>query len=297
MTGPRAACSPSRSPTRSRAASAAWRPGQFHRRGFHPTGLFAPFGITYLAGKLLGLDAEALARARRHLRQRGGGPARMLGGRHAVEVPALGLGRAERHHGRDAGRGGRDRAAAHLRRPLRALRVAPAGSGGRPATSAGSPTVWATRWESRNSSFKPYPAAHVLHPYVDAHPARPRAQHGITAADVVRIECPVAEFNVSIVCEPVAEKLAPASDSHGRVSLQYTLAEALYRGRLGKNAYGTTSLRHPEILALARRVAIPRGSDVPGPGPLQGRGSRHAGRRARDRRDRRNTTAARRRTR
>jgi 2-methylcitrate dehydratase PrpD len=38
-------------------------PGQFHRRGFHPTGLFAPFGLTYLAGKLLGLDADALARA------------------------------------------------------------------------------------------------------------------------------------------------------------------------------------------------------------------------------------------
>src|SRR5688572_29294955 len=38
-------------------------PGQFHRRGFHPTGLFAPFGVTYAAGRLLGLDGEALARA------------------------------------------------------------------------------------------------------------------------------------------------------------------------------------------------------------------------------------------
>ena len=37
-------------------------PGQFHRRGFHPTGLFAPFGITYLAGKLLGSEAETMAR-------------------------------------------------------------------------------------------------------------------------------------------------------------------------------------------------------------------------------------------
>ena len=25
-----------------------------------------------------------------------------------------------------------------------------------------------THWESRNSSFKPFPAAHVLHPYVSA---------------------------------------------------------------------------------------------------------------------------------
>ncbi len=42
-----------------------------------------------------------------------------------------------------------------------------------------------------------------------------------------RIECPVTEFIVGIVCEPTQEKLAPASDSHGRVSLQYSLAEAL----------------------------------------------------------------------
>ena len=44
----------------SRVGSVA--PGQFHRRGFHPTGLFAPFGITYLAGKLLGSDADTMAR-------------------------------------------------------------------------------------------------------------------------------------------------------------------------------------------------------------------------------------------
>src|SRR4029434_7598219 len=38
-------------------------PGQFHRRGFHPTGLFSPFGIAYGAGKLLGLNAPTLAYA------------------------------------------------------------------------------------------------------------------------------------------------------------------------------------------------------------------------------------------
>jgi 2-methylcitrate dehydratase PrpD len=38
-------------------------PGQFHRRGFHPTGLFAPFGTTYLAGRLLGLNRSQLVNA------------------------------------------------------------------------------------------------------------------------------------------------------------------------------------------------------------------------------------------
>src|SRR3954469_11103563 len=37
-----------------RAGSVA--PGQFHRRGFHPSGLFATCGVAYLAGRLLRLD-------------------------------------------------------------------------------------------------------------------------------------------------------------------------------------------------------------------------------------------------
>jgi 2-methylcitrate dehydratase PrpD len=45
----------------SRVGSVA--PGQFDRSGFHPTGLFAPFGITYLAGKLFGSSAVTLAHA------------------------------------------------------------------------------------------------------------------------------------------------------------------------------------------------------------------------------------------
>src|SRR3977135_1741354 len=44
-----------------RAGSVA--PGQFHRRGFHPSGLFATFGVAYLAGRLLRLDDDGMARA------------------------------------------------------------------------------------------------------------------------------------------------------------------------------------------------------------------------------------------
>src|SRR5439155_24597438 len=46
-----------------RAGSVA--PGQFHRLGFHPSGLSAPFGVSYLAISLVGLDARAVGRAAR----------------------------------------------------------------------------------------------------------------------------------------------------------------------------------------------------------------------------------------
>jgi len=124
-------------------------------------------------------------------------------------------------------------------------------------------------WESRNSSFKPFPAAHVIHPYISA-ALRLRTTHGIQPRDVESIQCPVAAFIVGIVCEPTGEKFAPASDSHGRVSLQYSVAEALYHGALGKSAYSAESRSNPEILALARRVHYFVDPDYPGPGRFKG---------------------------
>ena len=243
-------------------------PGQFHRRGFHPTGLFAPFGVTYLAGRLLGLDAEQMARAAgicgsfasgilecwvdgthpkflhpgwaaqsgitaAFLSREGmTGPARVLEGRFGLFASHLQDAEATRDFDRVTG-----------------------GLG--------------TTWDSRNSSLKPFPAAHVIHPYVDA-VLRLRSEHSIASSDVERIDCPVAAFIVPIVCEPTGEKFAPASDSHGRVSLQYSLAEALHAGALGKNAYAPESLRSPEILALARRVHYHVDPGFPGPGRFKG---------------------------
>ncbi|MEJ0070825.1 MAG: hypothetical protein WDO24_21185 [Pseudomonadota bacterium] len=39
--------------------------------------------------------------------------------------------------------------------------------------------------------------------------------------------CPIAAFMVQLMCEPVAEKLHPATTWHARVSLPFTLAEGV----------------------------------------------------------------------
>jgi 2-methylcitrate dehydratase PrpD len=238
----------------SRVGSVA--PGQFHRRGFHPTGLFAPFGITYLAGKLLGSDAETMACA-----------AGICGSVAAGLLECWVDGTQSKFlHSGFAAQSGIAAATFEGRFGLFASHLQ------HPETKKDFERVsrdLGVTWESRNASFKPYPAAHVLHPYVDAL-LRAREQYGISAADISQIDCPVAEFNVSIVCEPVAEKLAPTSDSHARISLQYTVAEALYAGKLGKTAYSADNLRNPEILALARRVRYYVDRDFPGPGRFKG---------------------------
>jgi 2-methylcitrate dehydratase PrpD len=242
--------------------------GQFHKRGFHPTGLFATFGCVYLAGRLLKLD-------RHHTAQAAGicgsfasgllqcwvdgtqtkflhpGWAAQSGITAAVLAREGTTGPAEVFEGRFG------LFASHLQDPAQARDY------GRIRDGLGS------HWESRNSSFKPFPAAHVLHPYISAI-LRLREKYRIQPADVERIDCPVTEFIVGIVCEPVEEKLAPASDSHGRVSLQYSLAEALALGSLGKNAYREESLRDAAILALARRVDYYVDPAYPGPGRFKG---------------------------
>jgi len=243
-------------------------PGQFHRRGFHPTGLFAPFGVAYGAGKLLGLGAEALAYA-------AGTCGSFAAG--VLECWVDGTDTKFLHSGWAAQSG------------ISAAMLAEAGVTGPPKIFEGRFGVFAshvqdpttsprfvrigeglgTHWESRLSSFKPFPAAHVLHPYISAL-LRLRETHGIRPADVARIECPVAEFNVSIVCEPVEEKRAPASQAHSRVCLQYTLAEALSRGKLGRDAYGDEARLNPDVLSLARKVEYYVDPEFPGPGRFKG---------------------------
>jgi 2-methylcitrate dehydratase PrpD len=247
--------------------------GELHKRGFHPTGLFATFGAAYLAAKLLvqdnkPLDAETMARA-------AGIAGSFASG--LLECWVDGTQTKFLHPGWSAQSG--ITAAMLARSGVTGPAQVFEGRWGLFASHVQDPSAHrdfarinaglGAHWESRNSSFKPFPAAHVIHPYISA-AIRLRDKYAIQAADIESVDCPVTGFIVSIVCEPVAEKHAPASDSHGRVSLQYSVAEALFFGELGKHAYSDQSRRNSEILALARKVRYHVDPDYPGPGRFKG---------------------------
>ncbi len=243
-------------------------PGQFHRRGFHPTGLFATFGATWLAGRLLGLNAAQMNNA-------AGIAGSFASG--LLQCWVDGTQSKFLHPGWSAQSG------------IVAATLGKTGTTGPSAVFEGRFGLFASHlqdetvprnygritdglgehWESRNASFKPFPVAHVIHPYIDAL-LRLRTQHRIDPAQVERIVCPVAAYIVGIVCEPVAEKRRPRSDSHGRVSIQYTLAETLVLGRIDKNAYQPESLTDPLILGIADRVEIQVDPKFPGPERFKG---------------------------
>jgi len=243
-------------------------PGQFHRRGFHPTGLFATFGSAWLAGRLLGLTSGQMTCAAGIAGSFASGllecwvdgtQSKFLHPGWAAQggISASFLARAGATGPKTVIEGRFGLLESHLQD------MAAPRDFGRVTNGLG------RTWESQNASFKPYPVAHVIHPYIDAL-LRLRARHSISPDEVARIRVPVAAFIVPIVCEPKAEKRRPNTDSHGRVSLQFTLAEAMVHGRIGKDAYAPASLSDPRILRIADRVEYEVDEAFPGPERFKG---------------------------
>ena len=245
-------------------------PSQFHRRGFHPTGLFATFGTTWLAARLMGLRAGEMTNA-------AGIAGSFASGLLQCWVDGTQSKFLHPGHAAQSGVAAASLARAGVTGPVEIFegRFGIFDSHLQDNTA---PRNWrridselGMSWESQNASFKPFPAAHVIHPYIDAL-LRLRSRHTIEPRAVGRIICPVPAYMVGIVCEPVDEKRRPRSDSHGRVSLQYTLAEAMVRGRIGKDAFQQEFLADPEILRIADAVEYRVDQDLPGPERFQGRG-------------------------
>ena len=109
-------------------------------------------------------------------------------------------------------------------------------------------------WESRNISFKPYPNAHVMHGVLDA--IRHLLGQGTIKVDAIAaVECLVAPYMVSLICEPRDEKLRPPSSAQARISLNHTVAEMLRTGIMDVTSYSDEALQDPAIKALADRVS------------------------------------------
>lgn len=243
-------------------------PGMFHRHGFQTSSIHGIFGIAYAASRMLGLPlAQTMNAAGLCGTQAAGllecfsdgswaksfspgwaghsaiaatclaaegfsGPASIFEGRFGLF----------RSHVQDAGY------AFAFDRTLEGLGV---------------------HWESRNISFKPYPAGHFIHPFLDA--ALELHERGVRAGEVERIVCSIAGYMVPMVCEPVASKRRPGSDWHARLSLQYCVAEALSRGALGAGSFSPATMGDPQVLALADKVDYAVDPDAPPQGVFAGR--------------------------
>ncbi|MGE3774917.1 MAG: MmgE/PrpD family protein [Gammaproteobacteria bacterium] len=225
--------------------------GTLQKRGWHPTGVVGAFGCAAAAGRLLGADAAQIAHAL-------GITLSMASGN--LEFLADGAWTKRLHPGWAAVSG---HTAASL---ARAGFIGPSlpfeGRFGLYRMLLGDDVVidrddiladLGARWAVFDNGFKPFPACHFVHAFIDCALAL-RANSGVDAAEIEQIDALIHPDEIAIVCEPQDAKRSPRNAYDAQFSLYYAVAAALARGRFGLAELDATALRDPAIHALAARV-------------------------------------------
>jgi 2-methylcitrate dehydratase PrpD len=234
---------------------------RLHARGFHASGVVGPLVAAAVAAKLAGLSPRQTAEAM-------GLAGSMAGG--LLEFLADGSWSKRLHPGW-AGHGGvvaSQLAAAGFPGPVSVVEgrhgLYAAFLGGAEADDLAAVTRGLGReWASRAVLPKLYPCAHVIHPFLDAALAL-RSRHALAPDAIATVRCHVASWQVPIVCEPRASRIAPATEYQARASLPFTLAAALVDGRVDLDTFGEGSIRRADLLAMAARVGHAEAADVAG---------------------------------
>lgn len=229
--------------------------GTLQKRGWHPTGVVGAFGCAAAAGRLLGGDAEAITHAL-------GITLSMASGN--LEFLDDGAWTKRLHPGWAAVAG---HTAASLARtgfvgPSRPFE----GRFGLFRMLLGDEVVidrdeilggLGHDWAVFDNGFKPFPACHFLHAFIDcALDARrdPAFGNRFDADAVEQIDALIHPDEIAIVCEPLGAKRAPRNAYDAQFSLYYAVAASLLRGRFGLGELDDDALADPAIRALAARV-------------------------------------------
>ena len=224
----------------------------FHRRGFHATGIAGHFSSALAAGRLMGLNAPALASAQgvcvstaaasREFWSDGAWNKRLHPGWAAeAGITAAGLASAgfkgcERPYD---GRFG-----------LFRMLMGEEADGVDFSRLAGG---LGERWELLESAVKPFPTCHYTHAIIDSAIAL-RRDHDLKPDDIARITVLVHEDLIAALMEPEALKRSPPEDYAARFSAPWAAACGLALGRLGLAELEPEALQDPRVLALAARV-------------------------------------------
>lgn len=236
--------------------------GDWHQRGIHPTSACGVFGATLAAGRLMGLDADALTAGLGLAGSTSSG---------LFEYLADGSQTKPFHAGWAAHAGilAAQLAAAGLRGPSTVIEGR-FGLFGALLGQSRADDVHAAfadlgeRWETTRISVKPYPTCHFTHAAIEAGLAL--AGDGVDAAEVTGIAVTVPPASVPIVLEPRAPKVAPRTAYDAKFSLPFAIGAALADGRVDLRTFRPENLESPEVLRLAsltEHVAEYRPADVP----------------------------------
>ena len=228
--------------------------GGFHHVGFHATGVISHFSSALVAGRLLGLDADALTRAQGIAASTAGGvqvfleegawTKRLHPGWGAVAgITAATLAKSGFFGPSRAYEGRFGLFETHLQEHAAEVDLARITAGlGR-------------AWELTDTSIKPYPICHFIHGAAEA-AIRLHGKLKPTSDSLAEVRVRIPKDTLPIVAEPVAVKTAPANDYDAKFSAQYVVATCLLKGRIGLAELEPEARNDPVVRALARRVVV-----------------------------------------
>ena len=234
--------------------------GGFHARGFHTTGIAAPFGSCIAAGVLLDLNERQLVNAL-------GLAGSMAAG--LFEFIAEGSTVKLMHTGWGAQSG------------IQAARLAKVGMTGPASVFEGRYGLFrahldngfdaemisvdlGTAWHQLDTSFKPYACCHFLHAVLDAFEAL-RREHGFTPEDIETCTCLIPPGALPVVSEPARSKLNPPTGYAAKFSLPYTVAALIVDGHIGLGTYRAvrTDEQIRELMERIRSEKDPESEQYP----------------------------------
>ena len=228
--------------------------GAHYQRGFHPTATCGAFGAAAAAGRVFGLDGEAIASALGIALSQSAGSLQFLangawtkrfqvGWAAAAGLTAATLAREGFKGASDAleGKAGFLRAYAPDPVPERAIE----GLG--------------QTFELMRTAVKPYPSCRYGHAGIDAMLAL-RAEHNLQPAEIEQIVYGTSRSGMMLVGEPPEKRVNPQNIVDGQFSGPFVLSTALVTGTMGWDSY--RELQNPVIRALLPKVRCEDDADV-----------------------------------
>jgi aconitate decarboxylase len=216
-----------------------------HARGWHPSAVFGVIAAATAVGALRELDAERMAHALGIAASCAGGVIANFG---SMTKP-LHLGRAAQAgiEAVDLAQAGLD-ASADALDARTGLLVALAGDPDRVDLASAVPQGFEATLLRQRPGLKKYPVCYALHRCVDG-VLDLVARHGIAPADVASVQATISPTAAGVV-----RHHDPASVTEARFSMEFALAAALVRGRLGIAELAPATLHDAAVRALMPRV-------------------------------------------
>ena len=223
-------------------------PASAYERGFHPTGVAGVFGAAIGAGRLSGLDADALTRAI-------GIAGTMAAG--SIEYVADGSWTKRLNAGWAAHAGivAAGLAASGFTGPASALdgrfglltAYTDAPLPGLLTADLGRPL------QVMKVTIKPYACCRYTHPLIDGVLAL-RQEHGVQPEDVERVRLGVLAGGALLIADPIERKREPANVVDAQFSAPFGAAVALVFGKAGLAEHSDVALADPRVRALMSRT-------------------------------------------